>query len=400
MQFNIYQVACLSNFRHKGGSSFYWLSRSSDDQYINACGVIDNFDDTYQVTCYLPHYNASSNSGSYCMNLHGNLEYEHFDAYGIEIEAIQHSFNMELPIFSDYKLCVEKSQLKSIAEQDVLFPKGTTAPIIDNSPKIDIKRGYWNKPADQKDYRWISPVDSGVMTKGELDACRANQSLVFMGESHQRYTWTHLAYEYLDGQREMLSTAHKKHGDMHFLNFSFVNSFFFNNLAAELHKVSCSKASLPLGITAQSGSWDLGYTALRNVMLNPGLIPAFLSSLSAFNQKPCADQMSFVFVQTMPYPSCGENPYCRDNRKSKTNPAITAMAHYINRELLKVEQWNISLTIVDAMQVMKASRLTETLCSNHFLCRHGERQSFKVDKSEAGIALASEILHGLCLGWY
>lgn len=215
-----------------------------------------------------------------------------------------------------------------------------------------------------------------------------------------RYTWTYLTYQYLDGHGEMLRSLTKKHGSFSFVNFSFIDSYYFNNLSGELHKVSCPRATLPMGIAIQSGSWDLGFTALRNVVQNPDLIPGFLERVRSFDRNPCANRIKLVLIHTMPYPTCGSNTHCRNARKGKANPAITAIAHLINRALFKVKQWNSQLVVVDAMQIMKSSRLNESFCSNHFLCRHGERQSFKIETTDAGIALASEVMHGLCLGWY
>lgn len=95
----------------------------------------------------------------------------------------------------------------------------------------------------------------------------------------------------------------------------------------------------------------------------------------------------------MPYPICSNDDNCRNSQYWKTIPAITALSQYLEMELWKTNYTR--LKIIDSIGIMKSS-LKDYHCTNHFLCRHGQARNFYIDTTEAGIALANEMISAAC----
>ena len=100
-----------------------------------------------------------------------------------------------------------------------------------------------------------------------------------------------------------------------------------------------------------------------------------------------------VFVQTNPYPNCHTYDLCKHNTNYRINYAVSALSQHIEIELLKLGTHNIR--IVDAMNIVRANKDHQE-CINHFLCRHGGLQKFRVGATRAGMALAEEIFRAMC----
>lgn len=178
-QFTIHQHGCLSKCPHLGGSSFYILAFSNS--YINSCGVIDNFDNTYNVTCYLPFYEQGVTIP--CMSINVSVEYEHYDAFGIEVEATIFQFNLERMIIWNQKICVnDHSGIRNMSLHSILNP---THPVEANTTEDPFLRGFWSFDSSTKKPVWTS-YNKIPMSQTEFDSCKSKQHLVLLGESHQR----------------------------------------------------------------------------------------------------------------------------------------------------------------------------------------------------------------------
>ena len=114
-----------------------------------------------------------------------------------------------------------------------------------------------------------------------------------------RFTWNFIAYHYMNAQNIFLSTLEEKHGDVHFDNVTLHLKYYYPNIAKVIDAIDCDKIQLPASISIQSGSWDLGYSNLRNMLQNPSFIPAFLKSIINLSFKPCAPLIRIIFMHTM-----------------------------------------------------------------------------------------------------
>ena len=114
-----------------------------------------------------------------------------------------------------------------------------------------------------------------------------------------RYVWNYLVNKYLKGQEVFLNTLEDKHGDVKFENISFGLTYFVPNLVRKLDSIDCKPGS-PLSdgkkyaISIQTGSWDLANTPIRNLMLNPRLIPALIDAIRRLKERPCGSNIHLV----------------------------------------------------------------------------------------------------------
>jgi len=174
--------------------------------------------------------------------------------------------------------------------------------------------------------------------------------------------------------------------------------YFLPTVASYINSIDCKPGS-PMSdgrryaLAIQSGSWDLSVTPLRNVILNPAYVTALLDAIRALSNRTCSQNIHLVFVQTMPYPSCNKHDMCINSIGYRTNYAIAALSQYFENELLKMN-WN-NIHIIDSINIIRPNK-EKLECVNHFLCRHGAAQNFRVATTKAGIALASEILWSMC----
>eukprot|EP00596_Hydrurales_sp_CCMP1899_P001546 CAMPEP_0119034592 /NCGR_PEP_ID=MMETSP1177-20130426/1579_1 /TAXON_ID=2985 /ORGANISM="Ochromonas sp, Strain CCMP1899" /LENGTH=99 /DNA_ID=CAMNT_0006992119 /DNA_START=1743 /DNA_END=2042 /DNA_ORIENTATION=- len=98
----------------------------------------------------------------------------------------------------------------------------------------------------------------------------------------------------------------------------------------------------------------------------------------------------------MPYPKCKKNDgQCVNNQAWHNNYATAALNSYFMEALSIAEYFYGNLEIVDSMGIMSAY-MHQYECMNHFLCRHGDKQNYRVASTSAGEALASEIISALC----
>eukprot|EP01041_Mallomonas_annulata_P011605 gene11605-24298_t len=392
--FDINQASCKSNYIEKGGSSFD--INIQNDKFLATCGVHDLFNNIYNIKCILPlkfheHYAKNPN----CLNVTILLEYEHFDAF--ETRSIPETFNLAHYIHLNHKVCTKDSSSLKNSQIQTSKETTTTTAIIQHTQNISIMKGIWVKNIKNNGVAEFEfeNVDGGPLDKQSFDACLARQSSDLIGESHQRYTWNYLVYKYLDGQKTYINTLEQKHGDIAFSNISFTTKYLFPKLAAHIESLSCPAPNQRLAIAIQTGAWDLGSTPLRNIMLNPKYAPALLKAIEHLKNKECSRRIHVVFVLTMPYPQCNKDDrYCRGHLYWKTNYAISALNSYIVNELTTRINYP-NLHILDSSGIMMANR-REYDCMNHFLCRHGGRQQFRVATTAAGISLANEMMKSLC----
>lgn len=456
--FSIIQYDCISQSKRGisilGGSSFDILA--SNSIFLSSCGVIDNFNNTYHVKCHLPvsfhHYNvnpkaltttltnskkAFSNTTTliinnntaikntdyhFCMKINVTLEFEHYTAY--ETYQIDDTLVLRHPIAINHLFCHlqeenlnQHIQIKSVdtttmttntnnitnkMKQNKKESFQNESLSYDLSKNIKIIRGVWLLKNDSKAI-WESAEGGLRLSKSDFQSCLRKQMNNYIGESHQRYTWTHIVYHYLDAQRTYLAASEKKHGDIKFENISFTLKYFYPTIASYLNTIPCPNSGEKLSISVQSGTWDLSFTPLQNILLNPAYIDAMMSSIEKLMSRPCAKDIHFVLVQSMPYPKCNLNDgMCLSQQSWKRNPAILAMHQYIQQKLIKLTNSydsshpiSTNIQLIDTSQIMRTYR-HESDCINHFLCRHGGRQNFRVATTQAGMALAAEITRAMC----
>jgi hypothetical protein len=124
--------------------------------------------------------------------------------------------------------------------------------------------------------------------------------------------------------------------------------------------------------------------------------PVLLNAIKRMEARGCSKTVKLVFVQTMPHPKCNKNDgLCENSQLWHNNYATAALNRYYMEALQKPEFFYGNLEVVDSLGIMGAN-MHQYECMNHFLCRHGEKQSYRVATTPAGEALASEIMSALC----
>ena len=152
-----------------------------------------------------------------------------------------------------------------------------------------------------------------------------------------------------------------------------------------------------VSIALQMGSWDLSAVPLRTVLESPTHgTPALLGAIRRMQMRGCSDTVKLVLVQTMPYPTCAVgDDLCTTCQHWHNNFATAALSAHMVRELSTPTYHYGNLEIVDAVGIMSAD-LDKYECINHFLCRHGEKQMYRVASTPSGEALSCEIINALC----
>lgn len=243
-----------------------------------------------------------------------------------------------------------------------------------------------------------------TLSKGNYALCQAKQTNVLLGESHQRFTWSYLAYHYHDGQALYLQTLSEKHGDVSFFRFNLTLKYFIKNIVRHLDDFNCSAYSDPasglgrnVSIALQMGSWDLSALPLRTVMDSATYgTPALLEAIRRMQLRGCSDSVKIVLVQTMPYPTCNRDDFlCMSSQHWHNNFATAALSEHMLRELSSPAYQYDNVEVIDAVGIMSAD-LDKYECVNHFLCRHGEKQRYRVASTPSGEALSAEIINALC----
>lgn len=243
-----------------------------------------------------------------------------------------------------------------------------------------------------------------TLSKESYALCQTRQTNVLLGESHQRFTWSYLAYHYHDGQALYLQTLTEKHGDVSFFRFNLTLKYFIKNIARHLDDFNCSAYSdsasglgRNVSIALQMGSWDLSALPLRTVMDSATYgTPALLGAIRRMQLRGCSDSVKIVLVQTMPYPMCNrDDMLCMSSQHWHNNFATAALSEHMLRELSSPAYQYDNLEVIDAVGIMSAD-LGKYECVNHFLCRHGEKQRYRVASTPSGEALSAEIINALC----
>ena len=195
-----------------------------------------------------------------------------------------------------------------------------------------------------------------------------------------------------------------------------------------------------VAMVIQTGYWDLSYMPLSAVLTNPQGAPgcschfivsvAFLSmflsrvvilmnltlvlsvrlslslslcslylaliaAIDRMERRGCSKFVRLVVALTMPCPDCP--PLCKNLQPSRNNHAIGALNQYIYSHLIRQNGTLLysNLAIVDSLSIIDPNK-KYAVCTNHFLCRHGDRQQYRIESTPPGEALAATITAALC----
>ena len=400
-----------------------------------------------------------------CMNISITLIHEHFDAFGREggMSEIPHSLNHEVfknkvchrgkgpspsrhllkVVSKEYSREHQRDQSQRVLD-DISTRSGRSASIseillspLSPSDSHEYVMGIWIRdrsgtsehPFEEHiyNYKWSSGSRSTsnlseslltdhyrtqhdeqlplmTLSKENYALCQKRQTNVLLGESHQRFTWSYLAYHYHDGQALYLNTLTEKHGDVSFFRFNLTLKYFIKNIVRHLDDFNCSVYSdtasglgRNISIAMQMGSWDLSALPLRTVMDSPAYgTPALLEAIRRMQLRGCSDTVKIVLVQTMPYPMCNRDDFlCMSSQHWHNNYATSALSAHMLEKLSSPPYRYDNLEVIDAVGIMSAD-LGKYECVNHFLCRHGEKQRYRVASTPSGEALSCEIINALC----
>jgi hypothetical protein len=325
--FSIIQSNCISGTKILGGASFYIVANTPD--FLSTCGIIDLFNDTYNVDCRLPlntkdkdsfidpamsikydsiPMNTSSHKNkiatnissmhrkldqqSYCMNISIVMEHEHFDAFGREGGFYSAPPMLYHEILKDFPMCTLIGNNDNEEHTKIIETAHTKREVLNstyvNKMSLNYLYGVWiGEKADKYVYRWrngdykslnsieINKNDNHdntndnhnnsknynndkngiqfkhdnnftlpLLSKDDYKKCQDRQTNLFLGESHQRFTWSYLAYHYHQAQQKYLNTLERKHGDIAFFHFNLTQKYMIPHIAHYLDEFLC-----PLEVT-------------------------------------------------------------------------------------------------------------------------------------------------------
>jgi hypothetical protein len=212
-----------------------------------------------------------------------------------------------------------------------------------------------------------------------------------------------VAYRHHDGQKAYLNTLDGKHGDVSFPRLNLTQLYWYAGVARYLDALQCPtpQSGERLAVALQLGSWALRSLPLRALFTNPREVPAFLAAVGRMQQRGCAATVRLVLSTPTPYPSCDppqKDTLCHSHQHWKSSHAIAALNQHLYQALLGGNGQPPlygQLAIVDSLDLMQPNK-KYFLCLGHFLCRHQERQQYRLETTPPGIAMASEILHAMC----
>ena len=186
VSFEIFQWNCSSNCSARGGSSFDIISKN--EMFALSCGVIDGFNNRYFVSCYLPSTFKEIHYISSCLNISIILEYEHYDAFGMESEYHK-IINQEL--FLNETFCMKENDKPSdfrykLPFSELNYQKNNNNNNMNNkSDSRHYLRGIWIANHTEEDYDFYGE-QGRLMSNESFQKCFHKQVNVLLGESHQR----------------------------------------------------------------------------------------------------------------------------------------------------------------------------------------------------------------------
>jgi hypothetical protein len=340
------------------------------------------------------------------MTIEVTLEHEHFDAFGREGGGPTSSPRM---LWTDHRVCAGASTgSTNVARGNVLPPLGMTV------------RGIWtrkvNGSGNEHDsgrspyasYVWAIRHDDPVGSQMEMDKqtferCKNNHTNVLLGESHMRFMWSWVAYTYFDAQSKYLNTLERKHNDVSFYHLNLTQKYFVQPIVRYLNKLHCQTATSATSndsvtITLQTGSWDLANMPLRAVFNNPLEVPSLIDAIRRMQERGCSAHISLVIVHTMPFPRCHVNDTsCRGSQGWRNNYAVAALNHHLTSQLFPAGGVPIydKMKLIDSLDLISPNR-KHSVCTNHFLCRHMERQKYRLERTPPGVALSRAVVEAMC----
>ena len=106
------------------------------------------------------------------------------------------------------------------------------------------------------------------LSKEDYSRCQSKQTNLIVGESHQRFTWSFLAYHYHEGQAAYLKTLERKHGDVSFYRFNLTQKYLIPNIARYLDNYECPKCSNNINSSSNSNSSNSSNSSNNGISIN------------------------------------------------------------------------------------------------------------------------------------
>ena len=133
----------------------------------------------------------------------------------------------------------------------------------------------------------------------------------------------------------------------------------------------------------------------HSLALSALLYVALIAAIDRMERRGCSKSVRLVVAMTMPCPDCA--PLCTNFQPSRNNHAIGALNQYFYSQLIRQNGTLLysNLAIVDSLSIIEPNK-KYAVCINHFLCRHGDRQQFRIESTPPGEALAATIAAALC----
>ena len=245
------------------------------------------------------------------MHINIFVNYEHFDAFGLEFEAHRNSYSMGKSILqSDLILRYKDKEMTNIINANIynnesefniyLYPQNSSMDNASLKYNMTTYRGHWEVNAiDKNILTWKTYNNFNQLTKLQFSKCIKNNNNIFIGDSHMRFIWTYLTYEYLDAQQLYKESQDDSPEDIIFSNFSYIPAYYYMHLSKYINDINCTDSMLPMSIGIHSGSTELSATNLRNIIANPLYAKSLIDSIYTLSKKTCAHQIKIIFVNTM-----------------------------------------------------------------------------------------------------
>lgn len=415
-----------SNCNIRGGSVFDIISTTSSsieqNSFIDSCDVDDLFNGQYLIFCpshrstitrykhlRLSYTNSSSTNfdkSSYhlCINLSIYLDYEYYDAFAQQGSFFERQWEPmhHFILHREYCTSILSFSIKSKPISHEKFP-------LYKVSKYSLGNWISSNPFNMSwTWKWLYHSDFDLQTFDFSKCFLSNRKIIMLGESHMRYNWDAIIYEYETKYKNTSSIEYltRKHQTISKYNISYEFILFFKNFAKRIDNI-CDDIELDsiktmrYTIVLQMGAWDISFWNLENILQNPNSLNDFLNMLEFTINRQCISSIDFIWVSNVPYPLCNNMKTlyeCKSKRLARNNYAILLLNEIIEYHLVKLlhKYPNIfHLQYIDAYRIiLPLLAYEEPVCLNHFVCHLDNENG--IEYTSSGKIVVNALIRSIC----
>lgn len=366
-KFTIHQYSCIIESSVPSGATFLAFGRTESE--LIACQVNSFFNNKYEVLCAFTRKER-------CMQLTVTLDYEHYDGYG---EEISHGYNSLNYLVANRTFCsdtilvanpaidlVESSRVQYFTGKWMNQSLVEEFKVAESSSQPQYEYYHSFRKYFSKEFPGLlregvrggfvyTPISTAIDKRRKFNPLDITRMYYFIGSAFLRRRLEEVVNyfnETSEGSRDIIEVLNmKSYGADKFSSVQFADD------QSDLLRSLCQQVHRNYSLILQTGEQDLAYTPLQRVLndalASRRLIVAMQSILNG--SYPCPNLNHFIWVSSMPYPSCRRDLEYNENYASRgyrTNSAIAALNEQYFRSILETNiKEGLRVSIVDAYAI-------------------------------------------------